>query len=129
LAASGPNVVLTYVGLEKRGDIAVQHLQSYVYTSGPDSKEVAFTGQLSGMDFYLDAATLLPLTLTFNVHPDDDASTNIPVEIDFSKYQSVDGVQVAYHVQKFFRGGLMIDFNATSVAVNSGLPDSLFAVQ
>ena len=81
------------------------------------------------MDFYLDATSLLPVAIKFNTHPDDDANTNIPVEVDFSSYQAVNGAQIPFHIQKFSQGTLMLDVTVTSVAVNSGVADSAFMVQ
>jgi hypothetical protein len=76
----------------------------------------------------LDASTYLPVALTFNAHPDNDAGTNIPVEIDFSNYQQVNGVQIPFHVQKFLNGPLFLDVTVQSAVVNSGVPPSAFSV-
>jgi len=46
------------------------------------------------MDLYLDATTLLPAFLDFNVHPDQNTATNIPIEIQYGVYQSFKGVLV-----------------------------------
>ena len=58
---------------------------------------------------------------------DDDASTNIAVEIDFSNYQLVNGILVPFHITKVWQGNPLLDFTVTNMAVNSGLPDSLFS--
>jgi len=122
LSALDPNTVFSYVGLEKRGNFSVQHIRSYQYGAIPSA-------QLSTMDFYLDAATLLPIAITFNVHPDVDANINIPAEVDFSNYQLVNGLAVPLHVQQYLQGGLFLDAVFTNVVVNSGLPDSDFIIQ
>lgn len=67
--------------------------------------------------------------MTFNTHPDDDANTNISLEIDFSNYQSSGGVQVPFHIQKLVSNGLALDVTVQSVAMNSGLSDDLFSIQ
>jgi len=51
------------------------------------------------------------------------------VEIDFSNYQAVNGIQVPFHVQKLISNGLVLDLVMSSAVLNSGLSDSLFAVQ
>ena len=84
---------------------------------------------LSATDLYLDSASLLPLAIRFNVHPDDDFGLDIPVEVDFSNYQAINGVQVPLHIQKFLQGTLVMDINLTSATFNSGLSDSQFQVQ
>ena len=56
---------------------------------------------------YLDGTSLLPVAFhILNVHPDNDASTNIALEIDFSNYQVVNGVQIPMHVQRLISGGV-----------------------
>lgn len=125
--AGGPNVVLSYVGQETRNGTAVQHIQSYQYVSG--DFPVPTPQQLSTMDFYLDATTLLPSAVIFNAHPDNDALTNIITEIDWSGYQSVNGIQIPSHIQRYVNGQLLLDLSITSSAFNSGLSLSDFAIQ
>ncbi|HTY85593.1 MAG TPA: hypothetical protein VMB19_15340 [Silvibacterium sp.] len=126
---SGPqNTVLSYVGQETRDGAAVQHLQSYLYqtsavpTSGPSLQK------LSTMNFYLDATTLLPVAITFSVYPDNSETATMPVEIDFSNYQALNGVTVPLHIQKFSEGNLALDFQVSSAAFNTGLQISTFAI-
>jgi len=126
---SGANIILSYVGQEVRGGIQVQHIHSYVYASGKDPIIISLVQSMSGMDFYLDSSSLLPVAVAFKAHPDNDTNTNLAVEIDFSDYRAVSGFQVPYHIQKLFQGTLQIDFTATSAAINSGLSDTIFAIQ
>jgi hypothetical protein len=128
-ATTDATLVLVYVGLETQNGRSVQHIQSYHYVASKLPKVTAFTQQMSTVDYFLDSQTLVPLSITFNAHPDDDATTNIAVEVDFSNYQQVSGILVPFHVTKLWQGNPLLDFTVTSVAVNSGLPDSLFSVQ
>jgi len=81
------------------------------------------------MDIYLDSSSLLPRGFAFTTHPDDDAMTDIAVEIIFSNYQAINGVQVPLRVRRLIQGGMAVDMVLSGAAFNSGLPDSLFAVQ
>jgi hypothetical protein len=126
---AGANVVLTYIGQETRGSSEVQHIHSYVYAAGQSTTQIAYFQNISAMDFYLDSTTLLPLAVTFNAYPDTDTNTTLAVEIDFSNYMAVNGVQVPFHIQKYFQGNRLADFTVSTATVNSGLPDSLFAIQ
>jgi len=119
-SASNSNTyqVLSYIGLETLNGESVQHIQS-----------VWFGLALTTTDFYLDASTLLPVQINFNGHPDTDVSTNIPFQILFSNYQNLSGMLIPYHVQEIVNGNLLLDFSASSAAVNSGLSDSLFTIQ
>jgi len=125
--AASPNVVLSYFGLETHNGAAVQHLRSHIY----QANQLGAVGpqQWSAMDFYLDSSSFLPLAVAFTVHPDDDMTTNIPMEIRFDNYQLTSGVSVPFHIQRFFNGNLVVDAAVTSVSINAGLSSSLFAVQ
>lgn len=126
--AAGPNVVLSYVGQEVRNDEAVQHLRSIIYHPELSDGAGFSLQQLSTMDFYLDAASFLPVAVLYNQHPDNNALDNIPIEIDYSNYQSVSGVQVPMHIQRSANGSLNLDFTVTSATFNSGLSMSEFSV-
>jgi hypothetical protein len=125
--AAGPNVVLSYVGQTTWNGESVQHIQSYVYQSN-QAGVTPSPQQLSTMDFYLDATTLLPAAVTFNAHPDNNATTNLLVEIDFSNYQAIGGVAVPMHIQRYQQGNLMVDVVVTGASFNTGLPLSIFTV-
>jgi hypothetical protein len=125
--AAGPNVVLSYIGPETRNGAAVQHIQSYIYQSNP-SGITPSPQQLSTMDFYLDATTSLPVSIAFNAHPDNTASANLSVEVDFSNYQALSGVMVPTHIQRALQGNVLVDIVISGASFNTGLPISDFAI-
>ena len=120
--AGGSNIVLSYVGPETRNSEGVQHIQSYIYQLNPT------TQQLSMMDLYLDSTTFLPVALTFNAHPDNTATTNLLIEVDFSNYQGMNDVMVPSHIQRFLQGNLLVDLTISGASFNTGLPLSNFAI-
>ncbi|PYU30180.1 MAG: hypothetical protein DMG28_19510 [Acidobacteria bacterium] len=77
---------------------------------------------------YLDSASLLPVAITFNLHPDVDAGTDIAGEVRFSDYRLVSGIRVPFHVQEFLNGGLVLDILISNVTVNLGLQDTDFGI-
>jgi hypothetical protein len=121
---SNPNLMVSYVGQETRAGAAVQHLHFAIQSASTDPTGL-FQG-LSAEDVYLDVSTYLPVALIFNTHPDNDAGTNISVEIDYSNYQPVNGVQIPFHVQKSLNGALFLDVAIQSSVLNSGIPASVF---
>ena len=123
-AQTNPNVVLSYGGAETRNATSVEHLQANTY-----SLDFPFAQPWSAVDFYLDASSLLPIATTYNIHPDDDAGTDIAVEVDFSDYKLSNGVLVPFRIQQFVQGSLTLDIAVNNVALNSGLPDSDFSIQ
>jgi hypothetical protein len=126
--AEGPNVVLSYIGPQTWNGENVQHIQSYVYQSNPFGLNPS-PQQLSTMDFYLDASTLLPAAVTFNAHPDNNSASNLLIEVDFSNYQNVNGAGLMpMHIQRYQQGSLLLDVIVTGASFNSGLPLSIFTI-
>jgi hypothetical protein len=121
---SNQNLVATYVGQESKNGVAVQHLHFVVQDKNDPGGLVE---RLSAEDVYLDASSYLPVAIAFNVHPDDNGIANIPVEIDFSSYQAVNGVRVPYHIQRRLNGTLLFDLTIQSVILNSGLTSAAFS--
>jgi hypothetical protein len=76
--------------------------------------------QVSAVDLEVDAATGLAQSLLFNAHPDNDAGTDIPTEIQFSDYRAVQGVTIPFHIQKFVNHALVLDLQISDVTVNFG---------
>jgi len=124
-----PNIVLSYVGAENRNGVPVQHIQAFFQLKNATARTVPLARNASATDIYLDSSTLYPIAVTFNAHPDDDALTNIPVEIDFSNYQLASGVPVPFRIQRYLQGSLSLDLVVTKADFNTGIPDSTFALQ
>jgi hypothetical protein len=124
---SNPRSVTVYVGQETRNGQTVQHFSAYQLLPGA-SVDVLFQ-HLTQVDVYLDSATLLPSVMSFNIHPDTNAGIDLPVEIDFSDYRTVNGTQFPFHIQKYLNGSLFLDLQASSVVLNSGVSPSVFLVQ
>jgi len=122
---SNPSLVVSYIGQETRGTAVVQHLH-FAYQSGSPDPTGFFQG-LSAEEVYLDATTFLPVAITFNAHPDSDANINIAVEIDFSAYQSVNGVMVPFQIQKLINNGVVLDLTINSAKINQGLTAADFS--
>jgi hypothetical protein len=126
---SDSQLVFTYIAQESRNGENVQHIQISRYLGRQMATVIALTQRLSTIDVYLDSGSFLPVAFTFNTHPDSDAATNIAVEVDFSNYQDVNGVQVPFHIQRFLQGSLALDIAVTRAIFNSGLQDALFSIQ
>ena len=126
LSASG--YIATYIGQESRNSVSVEHLSSSQPAASSPNTATLFQ-HLSQVEIYLDSSTLLPAILTFNVHPDNDAGLDIPTEIRYSDYRAVNGTQVPFHIQKYVNNTLLLDFQAQTVTLNTGLSASAFSIQ
>lgn len=118
-----PGLSAAYVGSETRDGRAVERLNysKRLPTShlNPDDSALATTA--TQMAIYLDRNTLLPSSLNFTTHPDNDLKTNLAVEIQFSDYTPVNSAQIPLHVQKFINGALVLDIQFRTATLNSGL--------
>ena len=118
--------VVNYIGAETKNGASVAHLSAYQL---PPHISGDLPRHLSQVDFFLDSTTNLPLFLDFSIHPDNNALLDIPIEIQFSGYQLVNGAQVPLHVQKFVNNSLLLDLQFTAAQCNSGTPAAVFNVQ
>lgn len=119
------NYIFKYLGLTQHSGLSTQHIQ--VASIAPTA--MSSLQRLSTTDFYLDPVSFLPLAVDFKVHPDTDMNTDIPVEILFANYQSVNLAQVPFHIQKMLDGGVVLDITVTSAVLNSGILDTSFTLQ
>jgi hypothetical protein len=127
LTASG--YVVTYVGHETHNGQAVEHVTVYQAAPLPNPPGGATFEHLTQTDFFLDSSTTLPAALEFNLHPDNNALVDIPVEVQFTDYRPVNGAQVPFHVQKFLNNTLILDFQVQTVTFNTGFPAGTFTAQ
>lgn len=125
--ASIPNFTAVYVGLETKNGISVQHIQIVPQSTALSTASNQTLTQIATTDVYLDSSSSLPVAIAFSTHPDNNANLNIPVEIDFSNYQNVQGVSIPFHVQKFLNGTLLLDLTIQSAQVNTGLTSATFS--
>jgi len=126
---SDPKMALRYFGQETRNGIAVDHIQMHRPSSAKNQQVAGDLEKLSTVEILLDSASHLPVAITFNTHPDDDYSRDIPNEVRFSDYRSVSGVMVPFHIQRWLQGMLNTDLTVTTATVNNGLTDSDFTLQ
>jgi hypothetical protein len=120
--------VVTYVGQETHEGQAVEHISVSQTSPSKDPPLGPSFAHLTQVDFFLDSATLLPASISFNIHPDNDARLDLPVEIRFSDYRPVHGAEIPFHIQKLLNNSLLLDFQVQSVTPNSGLAATTFTV-
>ena len=127
-ALSDPQISFAYVGQGTKRDVAVQHIRMSRVVSGQTTTTTSLIQRLSQVDIYLDSATNLPVAIDFNLHPDTDAGLDLPLEVQFSGWQPVNGIQVPSRIQKFLQGSLTLDLSGVTISVNTGLPQSDFTI-
>jgi len=129
-ALSDKEAVVSHRGQESFDGVAVEHLSiSRQFASLPAGDATTLLQRLSQTEVYLDSSTLLPVALTFNIHPDNNALLDIPVTIRYSNYQASGSAQIPFHIQKFVNNTLALDIQLQSATFNTGLSHSDFSVQ
>jgi hypothetical protein len=124
--STNPQVSVSYLGPDTSKGATLLHLQAALLLPGQSANATALIQTLSTMDIYFDPQSFLPLFLDFNTHPDTDANTNLPVEIQFGNFQNSNGALAPFHIQKFLQRTLLLDLTVSNVLVNSGVPASEF---
>jgi hypothetical protein len=71
---------------------------------------------LSQIDIFLDPQTFMPVAFDFNIHPDNNANLDIPVEVQFSNYAQSGGVWVPNTVQEFINSSLALTLQVQSAS-------------
>jgi hypothetical protein len=124
--APNSNIALSYIGDESLNGKSVHHIHSHALQAG--THLTSWVKELSGMDFYLDAATLRPSAIKFDAHPDNNALDKIPIEVDYSDYRSINGIVLPTHIQKYVQGTLIVDLFISSAEFNTGVILSTFSI-
>lgn len=127
------NYTLTYVGPEAYNGQQILHISAsqQFSPSAPGQTPMEFPNliqHLSQTDVYIDPASLLPVALIFDIHPDTNAFVDILARIQFSNYQAVNGVQVPLEIQKFLNNSLALDLQFSNATLNSGLSAAQFQI-
>ena len=123
---SAPNAIITYIGPETRNGQSVTHVTAAQQFPALPGNTASLMQHLTQTDIFLDPNTNVPIAFAISTHPDNNAALDLPVEIDFSDYRAVNGSQVPFHVKKSLNNSLILDFQAQSVTLNSGLSASSF---
>jgi hypothetical protein len=121
-----PDYVSSDLGVETRNGISVEHIAVWqLPISTLPASSVAYVKQQTQYDIYVDPSTWLPVAMTFNrqfdpttpsqfLAPAQNSSASVLEEVQYSNYQQVQGIPVAFHLQIFFQGTLFSDIQISS---------------
>jgi hypothetical protein len=120
-----PSLIPNSVGLVDLGTGVVgasqntyRHLQGQILSTGLPSSIASSVTQQSTTDIGLDPTSLLPAVLAYSVIPDRGATTPIAIEIHYSNYQTVNGVQIPFLIQRYVNGSLQLSIAVSSAQIN-----------
>ncbi len=70
--------------------------------------------QSNTMDLWLDPVSQLPAVLQFRLPTDRGSSNTSLIEVHYSNYHNVSGVQIPYQIERFINGTLNLEISVTS---------------
>ena len=116
---SAGNANIQFIGNEEKNGATLAH---FTVTSIPPGTgpSIALLTHLSQIDIFLDPQTSRPAVLDFNVHPDNDAGTDLPVEIRFTNYTAVNGVWIPFTIQRYLNSSLALTLQVQSATTSLG---------
>lgn len=112
------NVGIADLGVDFIGEGTYHHLQSQLVLSEIPATMTTTAMQASTTDIGLDPASALPSVLRYYVHPDSGSDTPISIEVRYSNYSAVNGVQIPFSIQKYVNGSLQLDLVISSARIN-----------
>jgi hypothetical protein len=115
---SSSNLNIQFIGEEQKNGATLEHFTSTQLQTNTGAAYTLAT-HLSQMDIYLNPQTQMPVVFDFTIHPDSDAGTDIPVEIQFSNYTKVNGVWIPFTVQKYINSALVLTLQVQSASIGS----------
>jgi hypothetical protein len=120
-----PSLLPNYLGTVDMGTGTVgfakgiyRHLQSQLVLPNLTTALAGKIMQVSTTDLGLDPASFLPAVLTYSVRPDSGAFTPIAIEIHYSNYQPISGVEIPFTIQRYVNGSLQLEITVSSAQVN-----------
>jgi len=124
---NNPDEALRYVGSEILSGVSVQHVQAWnSFASRPRLQKLA---PFSTKDIWFDTSSGLPLKIAYSRRAAVGAEPAIPVEVFFSNYTSVLGVQYPFQINKSFNGTPWQTIAIQKVSFNTGLTEAEFQIE
>jgi hypothetical protein len=109
------SLTVQFAGNETKNGVSVAHFT--IASPATDNSEPSqLIAHLTTTDLFLDPTTLRPVALDFNIHPDSNALIDIPVEIQFSNYTSVNGLWIPFTVEKYVNSTLALKLQVGSAS-------------
>jgi hypothetical protein len=109
------SLAIQFLGNESKTGALAAHFSITAPASDSSAPNV-LVAHLTNTDLFVDPATLRPVALDFNIHPDNNALIDIPVEIRFSNYTNVNGVWIPFMVEKYVNSTLALSLQVESAS-------------
>jgi len=118
-----PNlVVLANMTKDKQSKLT-PHIYHALVLPAPqtDRKQSLSAEQLiqnwSATDIALDPQTALPASLRYTIYSDDGIAS-LSVEVRYSSYKSISGVEIPMHIERYVNGSIQVSLDIDTAAIN-----------
>jgi hypothetical protein len=115
---SNLGVVDLGIGTVGTSSTTYRHLQGQLNFSSLPNSLSTYLAQQGSADLGLDPVTLLPMVLAYSIHPDNGAPVAIAIEVHYSEYRAVNGVQIPFLIQRYVNGALQLEIQVSSAQIN-----------
>jgi hypothetical protein len=124
---ANPDFSFQYLGLESLDGAAAHHIRFWnTFASQPNLQHLA---EFSARELWLDAATGLPLKLSYEQRAARGAAPRFPIDVFYSAYRNVGGVQYPFFIRKTFNGTPWATLAIQQVQFATGLTDANFPIR
>jgi len=100
----------------------IRHQVALTADTTPKPNEAADVTALiqrwSRTDLTLDSTTSLPSSLKYTIHPDNSSFVDIQVEVRYSNYQNVSGVELPMDIERYVNGSLQLRISIDSAVIS-----------
>ena len=118
------DIAVEYVGSEVEADRTLHHIRLWNTFASKETLSELGVGKYTTTDVWLDAATLLPAGVSYNVYAINGSGEPIPVELHFEEYQEFGGKLYPTKIIKFLNGTHYADIEITQVQFDTGITDA-----
>ncbi len=114
------NVNLTDFGNGSVGNATgtYRHLRLQLSTTDASDPITEDVSNQAAADLGLNPQTMLPAVLVYAMQPDNGAPISIPVQVVYSDYQLVSGINIPFVIQRYVNGQLQLAIHVNSISAN-----------
>lgn len=97
--------------------VTLHEISYQLNLQGADPKSTTQMTKQSTVEVFYDPKTLLPHSLEYAVHPDNNDLQDIPVRVVFSNYQASSGVMLPFHIERYLNRTLQLTLDVTTASI------------
>lgn len=113
-----PGTVNTVISDQGNGELAGLQARILSVTNSAVGLPNGAPSNSASVRVGLDPATLLPVVMEYQVHPDTNAMANVKVDITYGNWSVEQGIEIPHSIQRRINGALDMDIKIQNVTLN-----------